>query len=119
MALVTRLMDPFQARRTFEHSGQKVGYYRLARLEEMGLTKIATLPYSIRILLESALRNCEGSVVTEQDVKNQKPTCHPIDRSKTNYSRMLRLFRCRVNGVTTQRAVGPNPFPGRGATRKL
>ena len=47
-----------------------MGIYRISRLEELGLTKIATLPYSIRVLLEAVLRNCDGYLVTEQDVKN-------------------------------------------------
>ncbi len=44
--------------------------YRLSRLEDGGLTKISALPYSIRVLLESVLRNCDGYVVREEDVKN-------------------------------------------------
>jgi aconitate hydratase len=44
--------------------------FRLATLEDAGLTKIARLPYSIRVLLESVLRHCDNFEVTEQDVKN-------------------------------------------------
>ncbi len=36
----------------------------------MGLTKLAGLPFSMRLLLEAALRNCDGYEVTEEDVKN-------------------------------------------------
>ncbi len=43
--------------------------YRLDRLEEIGLTKIDRLPYTIRILLENVLRNVDGFLVTEEDVK--------------------------------------------------
>ena len=62
--------DPFSARDTFETSEGPLGIYRLSRLEELGLTKISALPYSIRVLLEAVLRNCDGYLVTEQDVKN-------------------------------------------------
>ena len=46
------------------------GIFRLARLEELGLTQIDRLPFSIRILLENALRNEDGKLVTEADVNN-------------------------------------------------
>ncbi|MEO0531300.1 MAG: aconitate hydratase, partial [Planctomycetota bacterium] len=61
--------DPFSARDTFSGPNGDLGIYRLAKLEEAGLTKIDALPYSIRVLLESVLRNCDGYVVTEDDVK--------------------------------------------------
>ncbi len=61
--------DPFSARDTFNAPQGELGIYRLAKLEEAGLTKIAELPYSIRVLLEAVLRNCDGYVVTEDDVK--------------------------------------------------
>ncbi len=66
--------DPFSARDTFEAPGSfgekgPVGIYRLSKLEEAGLCKVDALPFSIRVLLESVLRNCDGYVVTEDDVK--------------------------------------------------
>ena len=70
MAATTRVQDPFQARDTFDCCGQQVGIYRLSKLEALGHGKISTLPFSIRMLLESLLRNCDGYDVTEQDVKN-------------------------------------------------
>ncbi|TWU24751.1 aconitate hydratase AcnA [Bythopirellula polymerisocia] len=65
----TLLIDPFSARDTFETGNGKAGIYRLSKLEELGHTKVAALPYSIRVLLESCLRNCDGYTVTEDDVK--------------------------------------------------
>jgi len=62
--------DPFDARDTFETAVGSVGVYRLARLEEAGLTEVSRLPFSIRVLLESVLRNCDGYEVSEEDVKN-------------------------------------------------
>jgi aconitate hydratase len=61
--------DPFAARDTFETGSGKAGIYRLSKLEDAGLGKMAVLPYSIRVLLESLLRNCDGYEVTEADVK--------------------------------------------------
>jgi aconitate hydratase len=62
--------DPFHARGVFETGTGQAGIYRLSKLEDAGLTNIAALPYSIRILLESVLRNCDGYQVTENDVRN-------------------------------------------------
>lgn len=52
-------------------SGDKSGnYYSLPELEKAGLGRISRLPHSIRIVLESLVRNCDGIKVTEQDVRN-------------------------------------------------
>src|SRR6185312_17462508 len=61
--------DPFQARDTFDTGAGKAGIYRLSKLQDAGLGNITALPYSIRVLLESLLRNCDGYAVTEADVK--------------------------------------------------
>jgi len=63
------IADPFEARDTFDTGSGRVGIYRLSRLEEAGLTTVARLPYSVRVLLESVLRHCDGYQVTETDVK--------------------------------------------------
>jgi aconitate hydratase len=44
-------------------------YYRLDALEHAGLTKLARLPYSIKILLENLLRFEDGRSVTKHDVE--------------------------------------------------
>ena len=77
MTNVARKSDPFGARQMFETGAGKAALYRLTKLEELGLARIAELPFSIRVLLESALRNCDGFEVTEDDVKHLagwKPT---------------------------------------------
>ena len=64
------------ARATLQTASGPVTYYRLAALEEAGITKIAKLPYSIRVLLENQLRKIDGFMVTEADmlkVANWKP----------------------------------------------
>ena len=62
--------DPFSARGTFDTSAGPLGIYRLAALEDAGLCRVAELPYSIRVLLECVLRNCDGWIVREDDVRN-------------------------------------------------
>jgi aconitate hydratase len=44
--------------------------YSLKKLEESGAGKISRLPVSIRVVLESLLRNCDGSIVTEEHVRD-------------------------------------------------
>ncbi|MFK8112910.1 MAG: aconitate hydratase AcnA [Rubripirellula sp.] len=62
--------DPFGARDQFDTGHGTATIYRLSKLEEAGLGEISKLPFSIRMLLEAVLRNCDGFSVTEQDVKN-------------------------------------------------
>jgi aconitate hydratase len=74
------MYDPFHARDTFDTGAGRAGIYRLSKLEDAGLATIASLPYAIRILLESVLRNCDGREVTEENVKNLarwQPTSKP------------------------------------------
>jgi len=70
MTTAEEIRDPFQVRDQFETGSGTATLYRLSRLEEQGLTKVDRLPYSIRVLLESALRNCDGKLVEEKDVRN-------------------------------------------------
>ncbi len=60
--------NSFGARDTFQTGGDDVGIFRLSVLQEQGIGQIDRLPYSIRVLLESVLRNCDGRTVTEEDV---------------------------------------------------
>jgi aconitate hydratase len=50
-------------------SGRKGRYYSLAALEAAGLGKVSRMPQSLRIVLESVLRNCDGKRVTEEHVR--------------------------------------------------
>lgn len=71
MAKSATQRDPFGARSTFNTPDLgTIGYYNLHRLEELGVASISRLPFSIRILLEAALRNCDGYIVTTEDVEN-------------------------------------------------
>lgn len=61
--------DPFNVRETFDTGNGKAGIYRITKLEDNQFGNVSKLPYSIRILLESVLRNCDGYVVREEDVR--------------------------------------------------
>jgi aconitate hydratase len=58
-------LDTFSARRTLDIGGD---YYALDALDSAGIST-AHLPYSIRILLEGALRGHDGFLITEEDVR--------------------------------------------------
>ncbi|NBD37840.1 MAG: aconitate hydratase AcnA [Verrucomicrobia bacterium] len=62
---MTASKDPFNACKPFQDGH----LYSLPALEEQGLGKISRLPVSIRVVLESLLRNCDGERVTEADVR--------------------------------------------------
>ncbi|HKE59905.1 MAG TPA: aconitate hydratase [Pyrinomonadaceae bacterium] len=62
--------SPFNSLQTFTTSSGKTGrFYSLPQLEKQGVAAISRLPVSIRIVLESVLRNCDGRKITEADVK--------------------------------------------------
>src|SRR2546421_5009060 len=50
-------------------AGKTGKFYSLPALEKAGLGKVSRLPVSIRIVLESVLRNCDGKKVTEEHVR--------------------------------------------------
>jgi len=62
--------DYFSARSTFESDSRNYTYYRLSKLEQDGLLRLDQIPFSIRILLESLLRQCNENEITRQDVIN-------------------------------------------------
>src|ERR1700748_2412052 len=62
-------MIPNNMVRSFDAGAGKKGiYFSLPALEEAGVGKVSRLPVSIRIVLESVLRNCDGKKVAEKDV---------------------------------------------------
>ena len=61
--------NPFGTLRSFSYGSGKTGtYHSLPALEEAGIGPVSKLPVSIRIVLESVLRNCDGKRVAEADV---------------------------------------------------
>src|SRR5205809_3195315 len=57
-------------------NGKEGAFYSLPQLEKAGVGPVSQLPVSIRLVLESVLRNCDGKRVSEQNVRvlaNWKP----------------------------------------------
>jgi aconitate hydratase len=62
--------DEFKTLRKFDAGqGGEGFFYSLPALEQQGIGKISRLPVSIRIVLESVLRNCDGQKVRRKDVE--------------------------------------------------
>jgi aconitate hydratase len=59
--------DTFEARATIDVSGKKIDLFRLDALKNVG--DVATLPYSIRVLLENLLRHEDGANVTKAHIE--------------------------------------------------
>ncbi|HEX6006057.1 MAG TPA: aconitate hydratase, partial [Burkholderiales bacterium] len=59
----------YSSQQQFTYAGKKGQYHSLPALEKAGLGKISRLPISLRVVLESALRNCDGKKITESHLK--------------------------------------------------
>jgi len=60
--------DPFKVKKKLSLSGKSFDYYSLSELEKQG-HEIGKFPFSIRILLENALRNYDGFAVTKENIE--------------------------------------------------
>jgi aconitate hydratase len=63
------MADHFNARRVLETAAGTVHYYSLPALAEAGLGHLERLPYSLRVMLECALRNVDDYTVHPDDVR--------------------------------------------------
>ena len=66
---MTTYKDSFGAKDTLRTGAGEVTYYRLGALKEQGVGNVDKLPFSIKVLLESMLRNENGYDVTDEDVR--------------------------------------------------
>src|SRR5215218_3618355 len=61
---------PFDSLQTFSSpSGPIRRFYSLPQLEKNGVGPVSRLPHSIRVVLESVLRHCDGEKITDDDVR--------------------------------------------------
>src|SRR6266513_1492351 len=68
--MTTNMHDEFETLRKFDAGNGREGFlHSLPALEERGIGKISRLPVSIRIVLESVLRNCDGKKARRKDVE--------------------------------------------------
>jgi aconitate hydratase len=74
--------NAFNSLQDFKIGARTGRFHSLAALEKAGVGKVSRLPVSIRIVLESVLRNCDGIKVTEEHVRqlaNWKPKANRTD----------------------------------------
>jgi aconitate hydratase len=87
-------MNPnlFNSLQQFQYGGKTGQYYSLPALEKAGLGKVSRLPRSLRVVLESALRNYDGLKITETHLKNLaawKPTAKRSEEVPLVVARVL------------------------------
>ncbi len=61
-------MDLQSVQSTLRIGEREFSYVSLPKLTQLGFEDVATLPFSIKVLLESALRNCDDYKITKQDI---------------------------------------------------
>ncbi|MGQ9511070.1 MAG: aconitate hydratase AcnA [Thermaceae bacterium] len=63
------MRDTFGTLKTLSTRSGTYHYYDILELERQGLAEVSRLPFSIRVMLESLLRNEDGHQVTRKDVE--------------------------------------------------
>ncbi|MBA2690439.1 MAG: aconitate hydratase, partial [Burkholderiales bacterium] len=85
--------NPFNTLKEFTlGSGKTAKFFSLPALEQAGVGKISRLPVSIRIVLESVLRNCDGKKISEEHIRelaNWKPVGTRTDEIPFVVARIL------------------------------
>ncbi|PSJ62074.1 aconitate hydratase AcnA [Pseudaminobacter soli (ex Li et al. 2025)] len=66
---MSKSLDSFNCRRTLKVGDAEYVYYSLPEAEKNGLTGVAQLPYSMKVLLENLLRNEDGRSVTKESIQ--------------------------------------------------
>jgi aconitate hydratase len=83
----------FNSLQNFDAGSSRTGQlYSLPQLEKEGVGPVSRLPVSIRIVLESVLRNCDGKKIAERDVRalaNWQPNAGRADEIPFVVARVL------------------------------
>ncbi len=74
--------DQFSVRSQLTANNQSYAYYSLPKLEEQGIGGIAKLPFSIKVLLEAAVRQFDGRAITNDHVKQLANWADARDNNK-------------------------------------
>lgn len=62
--------DVFNSRKSFSVNGKTYNYYDIKALEEAGVGKVSNLPYSVKVLLESVLRQYDDKVIKKEHIES-------------------------------------------------
>lgn len=74
--------DHFSVKSTLDVNNQEYVYYSLKKLEEKGFGSISKLPFSIKVLLEAAIRQFDGRAITNEHVKQISTWADSKDHNK-------------------------------------
>jgi aconitate hydratase len=109
----------YNALQEFKYDGKTGKYYSLPALEQAGLGRISRLPVSFRVVLESALRNCDGKKITEAHVRSMAAWKAQARRTEEVPLVVARVLMQDMTGVPlvvdfaamrdAARAMGKNP----------
>ncbi len=100
---MAKSLDSFNCRRILKVGGADYVYYSLVEAEKSGLTGIAQLPYSMKVLLENLLRNEDGRSVTKDSI--QAVAGWLTDRGKAGVEIAYRPARVLMQDFTGVPAV--------------
>jgi len=90
----------FNSLQTFPTSGGRSSeFYSLPQLEKEGVGPISSLPFSIRVVLESVLRNYDGERITEEDIVQLANWSSKADRTKEIPFLVARILLQDFTGV--------------------
>lgn len=67
---MSSLKNAFGTKKSLSVGGKSITYFSLDALEKTGFSGLSNLPFSIKVLTEAILREVDGYIVTEDDVKN-------------------------------------------------
>ncbi|HUP99671.1 MAG TPA: aconitate hydratase [Aeromicrobium sp.] len=104
-------VDSFSAKETLEVGGESYDYYRLDRVTGEGLD-VASLPFSLKILLEALLRTEDGADITKADIEalaGWDPSAEPSTEIQFTPARVIMQdftgVPCVVDLATMREAV--------------
>ena len=91
-------------------SGKKAKFYSLPELEKAGIGAISRLPVSIRIVLESVLRNCDGARVEERNVR-ELAAWQPQGERTNEVPFVVARVLCKILRVYHSEWISPRCVP--------
>ena len=89
----------FSSLQEFNYAGRSGKYYSLPALEKAGLGRISRLPVSLRIVLESAVRNYDGKKITEEHLRTLAGWKPQADRTREVPIVVARVLLQDMTGV--------------------
>lgn len=90
--------DAYKVKSSLQVGDKSFAYYRLQGLEEQGLGDVSKLPFSIKVLLEAAVRQFDGRAITKEHVQQLATWTKAATKTKKFLSCQLVSF-CKTSLV--------------------